>query len=400
MKRKVSGVWYVLAGLLFLNSCKTSQRTETATWLEKSVKTATHQLTRASEEYSPGMNPRSVEPDGSVRLAPANDWTTGFFPGSLWLGYEISGKKVLKQQAERFTLALDTIKDFKYTHDLGFMLFCSYGNAYRITRDKKYLPVLRNGAANLYSRYNEKVGSIRSWDFGEWQYPVIIDNMMNLELLYWASDKFKKPVYARAAESHAMNSLRDHYREDHSSYHVVSYDTLSGKPVIKETHQGYGDETAWARGQAWGLYGFSMSYKNTGEKKFIEQAEHIARFIMNHPRLPKDKIPYWDYDAPDIPGAPRDASAAAITASALLELSTQVKDGSKYFAFAEDILKSLSSDIYLARPDSAHFFILNHSVGALPNNSEVDTPINYADYYFLEALDRYARLKNIDLKKI
>ncbi|RAV28938.1 YyaL domain-containing protein [Sinomicrobium soli] len=400
MKRKISGVLYVLAGLLFLNSCKTSHRAETATWLEKSVKTATHQLSRAAEHYTPGMNPRSVKPDGTVRLAPPDDWTTGFFPGSLWLGYEISGEKNLKRQAERFTLALDTIKNFRYTHDLGFMLFCSYGNAYRITENKEYLPVLRKGTANLYSRYNEKIGSIRSWDFGEWQYPVIIDNMMNLEMLFWGSDKFGEPKYAKAAERHAMNSLRDHYRKDYSSYHVVSYDTLSGKPVQKGTHQGYADDTAWARGQAWGLYGFSMSYKNTGEKKFVDQAEHIAHFMMNHPRLPEDKIPYWDYDAPDIPDAPRDASAAAITASALLELSTQVEDGHRYFAFAEDILKSLSSDAYLAEPDSTDFFILKHSVGALPNNSEVDTPINYADYYFLEALLRYAQLKNMDLTKI
>lgn len=399
MKGNALGMIYALGGLLLIAGCNMKQRPDDAGWLERATKTAVHQLRGAAGHYVPGMNPRSIEPDGSVRLVSAKDWTTGFFPGSLWYGYEISGDEMLKDQARRFTLALDSVKDFTHTHDLGFMLYCSYGNGYRLTGDEEYLPAMKAGAANLYGRFNKNVGAIRSWDFGSWQYPVIIDNMMNLEFLFWAAKQFDQSSYADASVSHAFRALSDHYRTDYSSYHVVSYDTLSGKPVEKGTHQGYADETAWARGQAWGLYGFSMGYRNTGEKKFLDQAEHIADFLMNHPRLPEDKVPYWDYDAPDIPRAPRDASAAAITASALLELSTQVKDGGKYADFAEEILKSLSSDAYLAEPDSEHFFILKHSVGALPNNSEVDTPINYADYYYLEALLRYARLKNIDLKK-
>ena len=369
-------------------------------WFRKTAKTAVYQLNKAAETYTPGMNPRSVNPDGTVRLAPLRDWTTGFFAGSLWYGYELSGDKKLQTEARRFTLALDSIQYIKDTHDLGFMLYCAYGNAFRITGDKIYLKPLENGAANLYARFNKKVGAIRSWDFGHWQFPVIIDNLMNLEYLYWAGKEFNKPQYAEAAKTHAITTMKNHFRKDYSSYHVISYDTLSGKVLQRETHQGLTNESAWARGQAWGLYGYTMSYKDTGDKKFIAHAEHIAAFIMNHPAMPADKIPLWDFDVHNRDRSPRDASAAAVIASALLDLSTEVKDGQKYFKYAEDILKSLSSEEYLAKPGENHFFILKHSVGALLYNSEIDTPLNYADYYFLEALKRYAEIKKIDLKTI
>lgn len=369
-------------------------------WLKKSTKTAVYQLTKAAEKYKPGMNPRSIESNGNVKLAPPRDWTTGFFPGSLWYGYELSGDKNLAVQARRFTLALDTVQYLKDTHDLGFMLYCSYGNALRLTGDKIYRKPLENGAANLYARFNKTVGAIRSWDFGHWKFPVIIDNLMNLEYLYWAGNEFHKPEWFNAAKTHAVTTMKNHFRKDYSSYHVIGYDPLTGKVLERETHQGLTNESAWARGQAWGLYGYTMSYKDTKDKRFIEQATHIAAYIMNHPAMPKDKIPLWDFDVHNSDRSPRDASAAAVIASALLDLSTQVKDGQKYFKFAEDILKTLSSDEYLAKPGENQFFILKHSVGALLYNSEIDTPLNYADYYFLEALKRYAEIKKIDLKTI
>lgn len=369
-------------------------------WLKKSTKTAVYQLTKAAQTFTPGMNPRSINNNGTVRLAPPRDWTTGFFPGTLWYGYELSGDKNLAAEARRFTLGLDTMQYIKDTHDLGFMIYCSYGNAYRLTGDQIYRKPLENGAANLYARFNKKVGAIRSWDFGHWQFPVIIDNLMNLEYLYWAGNEFKKPEWFNAAKTHAVTTMKNHFRKDYSSYHVISYDTLSGKVLQRETHQGLTHESAWARGQAWGLYGYTMSFKDTKDKKFIDQAERIANFIMNHPKMPKDKIPVWDFDVHTEERTPRDASAAAVIASALLDLSTQVKDGQKYFKFAEDILKTLSSDEYLAKPGENHFFILKHSVGAFLYNSEIDTPLNYADYYFMEALKRYAEIKKIDLKTL
>ncbi|MCH5719310.1 glycoside hydrolase family protein [Niabella hibiscisoli] len=321
------------------------------------------------------------------------------FPGSLWSGYELTGDKKLAEEARRFTLALDSVRHITDTHDLGFMLYCSYGNAWRITGDPVYLPALADGAKNLMARFDPKVGVIRSWDFGKWHYPVIIDNMMNLEYLYWGAKQFSKPGYAQVASTHAHTTIKNHFRKDFSSYHVMDYDPKTGKVLAKRTHQGLTDESAWARGQAWGLYGYTMCYGNSKDKKFLAQAENIARFIMTHPRMPKDKIPVWDFDvhnAMDVAErAPRDASAAAVIASALLELSQYVPDGRKYYNYAEDILKSLSSDTYLAKPGDNQFFILKHSVGAFLYNSEIDTPLDYADYYYLEALKRYAMLKKI-----
>ncbi|MNI39675.1 Unsaturated chondroitin disaccharide hydrolase [compost metagenome] len=279
------------------------------------------------------------------------------------------------------------------------MLYCSYGNAFRLTGDKTYLPALADGAKHLAARFNPKVGVIRSWDFAWWHYPVIIDNMMNLEYLYWGAKTFNMPNYATIANTHATTTMKNHYRKDFSSYHVVDYDAATGKILKKATHQGLTDESAWARGQAWGLYGYTMCYKNSKNPAFLTQAENIAKFIMNHPSLQKDKIPAWDLDvhnADDLDtdgAAPRDASAAAVIASALLDLSTQVKDGQKYFNYAEDILKTLSSDAYLAKPGENQYFILKHSVGAFLYNSEIDTPLDYADYYYLEALNRYKKIK-------
>ncbi|NQX38306.1 Glycosyl Hydrolase Family 88 [Pedobacter steynii] len=401
MKKALS---ILLASALALNAYSSTRQQDVPQWLKKTTDVISYQLKKASNTYKPGKNPRSVNPDGTVRLAPYKDWTTGFFPGSLWYGYELTGEAELAADAKRFTLALDSVRYLTNTHDLGFMLYCSYGNAYRITGDKNYLPALSDGAKHLFARYNPKVGVIRSWDFAWWHYPVIIDNMMNLEYLYWAAKEFKQPAYTQAADGHAKTTMKNHFRKDHSSYHVVDYDATTGKVLRKATHQGLTDESAWARGQAWGLYGYAMCYANSKEQKFLDQAEHIAAFIMNHPKMPKDKVPVWDFDVHNAldteERAPRDASAAAVIASALLNLSTEVKDGKKYFDYAEDILESLSSDAYLAKPGENGYFILKHSVGAFLYNSEIDTPLDYADYYYLEALKRYAEIKKLDLKQL
>nr|WP_199077583.1 glycoside hydrolase family 88 protein [Pedobacter sp. ASV19] len=390
----------VLAATIALNCyAAPTQDDPPLNWFKKTTEVIAFQLNKAAQTYQPGQNPRSVNPNGTVRTAGLTDWTTGFFPGSLWYGYELTGDQHLAEEAKKFTLALDSVRNITNTHDMGFMLYCSYGNAYRITGDKTYLPVLADGAKHLYNRFNPKIGVIKSWDFSWWHYPVIIDNMMNLEYLYWGAKEFKNTNYAVAANTHATTTMKNHYRKDYSSYHVVDYDPATGKVLRKATHQGLTDESAWARGQAWGLYGYTMCYENSKDPKFLAQAEHIAAFIMNHPRTPKDKIPVWDYDVHNAldteERAPRDASAAAVIASALLDLSKQVKNGEKYVDYAEQILKSLSSDAYLAKPGENHYFLLKHSVGAFLYNSEIDTPLDYADYYYLEALKRYAEIKKI-----
>jgi rhamnogalacturonyl hydrolase YesR len=333
--------------------------------------------------------PRSVA-KGEITLVRPTDWTSGFFPGSLWYLFEATGDPKWREAAARATAGLKAMQDNRLTHDLGFMLYCSYGNGLRLTRDGAYRDVLLAGAESLGTRFNGTVGSIQSWDRKEWAFPVIIDNMMNLELLCWAARAGNRPRYRDIAVAHADTTLRNHYRPDGSSYHVVNYDPATGQAVQHITHQGAADESAWARGQMWGLYGFTLMYRETRDPRYLAQAKKIAGFVLGHPRLPADKVPYWDFDAPAIPGAPRDASAAAIMCSALFELSDYVDPATagRYAAVAEQQLRSLASPAYRAKPGGNHGFLLMHSTGNLPKNDEIDVPINYADYYFLEALLR------------
>jgi len=318
------------------------------------------------------------------------DWCSGFYAEAFWLALGVTGDIELKQLAREFTLPLEREKFNSGTHDMGFKMMCSFGQGYRLTNDPVFRDILIRSAKTLTTRFNEKVGAIRSWDHNreKWQFPVIIDNMMNLELLFWASKQTGDQLYANIAIKHAQTTQKNHYRPDNSSFHVVDYDTLTGVVNQKCTHQGYSDSSAWARGQAWGLYGFSMCYRETGIVSFRYQAEKIADFILHHPNLPTDKIPYWDFNAPATPVPPRDVSAAAITASALYELAGFVPQKKEfYIQSADQILKSLNS-FYRSNPGENKGFLLSHSTGSFPHHSEIDVPINYADYYYLEALSR------------
>jgi unsaturated chondroitin disaccharide hydrolase len=347
-------------------------------------------------------------------------WTSGFYPGTLLYLYEYTkDTSLLREALERLKL-LEKEQYNKGTHDLGFMMYCSYGNAERLAgRDllpqggtpskgsrpslmaqgslqQSYSDILLNSARSLSTRFNSKIGCIRSWDSPPWKYPVIIDNMMNLELLFWATRFSGDSSFYRIAVTHANTTMRNHYRPDYSSFHVVDYDTATGNVLAKKTAQGYSDSSAWARGQAWGLYGYTVMYRCTFDPKYLEQAEHIAQFILTNPNLPADKIPYWDFNTPEIPHAMRDASAAAIMASALIELSRYAgpEKGRGYLDVAEQIIVSLSSNNYKAVVGSNGGFLLRHSVGHLPGRSEVDVPLTYADYYFVEAMLRYKQLGN------
>ena len=337
--------------------------------------------------------PRSIKEDGSLYAVTSSDWTSGFFPGTLWYTYELTKDSRWKELAVKWSKELEKEKLNKTTHDLGFMLYCPLGNGYRLTNDPAYKEILLQGAASLSSRYHSKTKTIRSWDKPGYQFPVIIDNMMNLELLFWATQVSGDSSYYRIAVSHADQTLKHHFRADNSSYHVVDYDTLSGQPARKITHQGYSDASAWARGQAWGLYGYTVAYRFTRAKRYLKMAEKIASFYLNHPGLPADKVPYWDFNAPVTKETPRDASAAAVVSAALLELADYSDVYQKrYREAAGMMLKSLSSPAYLAELGTNQNFILKHSTGHFPHKSEIDVPINYADYYFLEALLRYKRI--------
>lgn len=350
------------------------------------------QLKGLVEATPSDMVPRSYpDEDGGYWMVGINDWTCGFPAGSYWQMYEMTGDEYWKDAAVENTVKLDGVQHRTNTHDLGFMVFCSFGNAYRLTGNEEYKEVVIQASESLITRFNPTVGCIKSWDHGDWEFPVIVDNMMNLEMLFWASEVTGDPKYRDVAVSHADVTLENHFRDDMSSYHVVSYDTLTGEPVEKHTHQGLNHESAWGRGQAWGFYGYTMTYRETGDEKYLVAAEEIGDFILDN--LPADMVSYWDFNDPDIPDTHRDASAAAITASAMLELSTLSEKGEKYLDAGNKITESLTSEEYRANDGTNGGFLLKHSVGHKPKNSEVDVAINYADYYYLEALKRQQHLK-------
>lgn len=329
----------------------------------------------------------SADKLGKLRTCDVYDWTSGFFPGSLWLAYELTGDERLLADAVDYTNKMLPATFYTGTHDLGFMVGCSYGNALRLCPNDSLKTVIIRTADNLASRFNPEIGAIRSWDFGPWNFPVIIDNMMNLELLFQASKLTGDNKYKDIAIRHADKTMACHFRPDMTSYHVVSYNP-DGSIETRQTFQGRSDESAWARGQAWGVYGYTVCYRETGNKKYLEFAQKIADMIISRVET-EDHIPLWDYDAPNLPTTPRDASAAAVTSSALFELCGYLPDSQKYFDYAESILRSLSSPEYLAEPGTNCGFILKHSTGSLAHGSEIDVPLNYADYYYLESIKRY-----------
>ncbi|TCC95868.1 glycoside hydrolase family 88 protein [Pedobacter hiemivivus] len=336
------------------------------------------------------VSPRTVE-KGKLVMVKSSDWTSGFFAGELWYLYEYTKDPKWMDLAKLYT---EKIKKEQFnigTHDLGFMMYCSFGNGYRLTGDTAYRSVIIQSAKSLSKRFNPVAGVIKSWDHqkAKWKYPVIIDNMMNLELLFEATKLTGDSTFYKIAVSHADQTLRNHFRPDYSSWHVLDYDTSTGKVTQKLTAQGYSNESAWARGQAWALYGFIMCYRETHNETYLNQAKGIAKFILNNKTTPADGIPYWDDHDPKIPNTSKDASAAAITAAALYELDAYVPNGG-YKKSADHLLYSLNK-FYTSKVGSNKGFILEHSTGHRPANSEIDVPINYADYYYLESL---LRLKN------
>lgn len=391
-----------MAGLLLgltIFSCKEPQtlvtskaESRSALDVEAMMNDAVTQYQSLARALPPGKFPKTWFPQTKTyEFSGSQWWCSGFYPGTLLYLYQATGDKSLLMEAQRVLGMLEKEKDNKGTHDLGFMMFCSFGNALKIAPQKEYKDILVTSARSLSSRFNPRVGCIRSWDSKEGDFLVIIDNMMNLELLFWATRETGDSSFYKIAVTHANTTLKNHFRPDHSSYHVLNYDPESGAVKEKRTAQGYSNESAWARGQAWGLYGYVVMYRETKEAKYLEQANAIAGFLLNHPRLPADKIPYWDFDAPGIPSALRDASAGAIMSSALFELSAYVdkKQGSLYRETATRMLETLSGSAYRAGAGENGGFLIKHGVGHKPAGTEVDVPLTYGDYYFIESLLRY-----------
>jgi rhamnogalacturonyl hydrolase YesR len=395
--------------IVLIFSCSTAKRGQSnagkkddLTRIDENFKDGVAQYKVLMKSVPPEKFPRTYLADSNKLITSGSGWwCSGFYPGTLLYLYEATGDKEMLSEAERIMKPLAKEQYTTTTHDLGFMMYCSFGNAYRLNQKEEYKQILINSAKSLSTRFNPTVGAIRSWDWSKPEdFMVIIDNMMNLELLFWATKATGDSSFYKIAVSHANTTMKHHFREDYSSYHLITYNTSTGKVKEKKTVQGAGDETAWARGQGWALYGYTVMYRETKDKKYLDQAKNIANFIIKHPNLPKDKIPYWDFNAPDIPNTFRDASAAALIASALIELKQYVdkKDGKNYISISETILKNLSDKKYKASIGTNGGFILKHSVGHLPAKSEIDVPLTYADYYFIEALQRYKSLMKLSSK--
>ena len=345
------------------------------------------------------MMPRNIMDSLSTwhcREVSEKEWCGGFWPGVLWYDYEHTQNVKIMEEAEKYTSSLKFLSEIPaYDHDLGFLVFCSYGNGYRLTNNPEYKDVIIATADTLATLYNPHVGALLSWprhvsDYGG--HNVIMDNMINLEMLFWAAKNGGNPVLYDIAVSHADKTMENHFRPDYTSYHVAVYDTLSGKLLKNCTHQGYADHSMWARGQSWAIYGYTVVYRETKDVKYLDFAQKVTDAYLKD--LPEDYIPYWDFNDPAIPNAPRDASAACVVASALLELHTYLPEekGRVYKEAAIRMLESLSSENYQSGVSKPSFLL--HSTGHKPAGSEINASIIYADYYYIEALLRLKKLQS------
>lgn len=381
----------IAAITLMFSSCKTEEDV-LAKKIDDTLLVASKQYEHLMQILPEGRYPKTYHAkQDKLETSRSGWWCSGFYPGSLIYLNENAENPVFQKEIERVLADLEQEQYNTTTHDLGFMMYCSFGNAERLNPSKENKEILMNSAKSLASRFNDTVGCIKSWDSSNDDYLVIIDNMMNLELLFWASKHSNDPKYYDIAVTHADSTMKHHFRKDGSSYHVLNYNKNDGSVKQKRTAQGYSDESAWARGQAWGLYGYTVMYRETKDQKYLDQANKIAGFVLNHPNMPKDMVPYWDFNAPNIPDALRDSSAGAIMASALLELKHYVDSdlANTYNTAAKTMISTLTSEEYIAKNGTNGGFLLKHGVGHIPEKSEIDVPLTYGDYYLIEAMLRY-----------
>ena len=401
---------YFVIIFLYTFVCSCSQTKEAKQdFISENIEFACNQIGGAIdviEKSGKVLNPVKLNTDGTVHYCDYTDWRSGFFPGSIWYLYELSGDSDLLHIAKKYTGAIKEAKNLTWHHDIGFIVGCSFGNGLRLTSNQDYKEVMIQAARSLSTRFRETPGVIQSWNVDRgwqsergWECPVIIDNMMNLELLFEATKLTGDSSFYNMAVAHANRTLVEHFRPDGSCYHVVDYSLSDGSVRHRHTAQGYSHESAWSRGQAWAIYGFTICYRETKDRRYLEQALKTLRFMKYHPNMPADKIPYWDMDAPNIPDEPRDVSTASCIASALYELSTMdILNAGLYVEYADSLMNSLASPAYRSPLGGNGNFLLMHSVGSIPHKSEIDVPLNYADYYFLEALKRKRDIKALDSK--
>lgn len=388
----------LLRSYIFIIFILTADFTTGQDYTQKAINHAKKQIYLEIEKIETNgtiLNPVTIN-NNKTYYCDYTDWRSGFFPGSIWYLYELTKDKTLLPLAHKYTEALYAARKLTWHHDIGFIINCSYGNGLRLTQKESYKRVIIEAAKSLCTRFREKAGIIQSWDVTNgwqsqkgWECPVIIDNMMNLELLFEATKLSGDSTFYKIAISHADKTLKEHFRANGSCYHVIDYNIKNGEVRNKHTAQGYSHESAWSRGQAWAIYGYSMCYRYTKDIKYLNQSIKTFNFMKTHPNMPIDLIPYWDMDSPKIPNDYKDVSSAAIIASALYEISTfNIPEAKSYKRYADKIIKHLASVQYTATLGRNGNFILMHSVGSIPHNSEIDVPLNYADYYYLEALKR------------
>lgn len=402
MKLKNAILWG-WAVLLAATSCSTPEKK--TSWTDQVIEHARAQIgleIDTIEASGKCLNPVTLNTKGEVYYCGYADWRSGFFPGSIWYLYELTGDPALLPLAHKYTEAISEAQNLTWHHDIGFIINCSFGNGLRLTQKSEYKDIMIQAAKSLCTRFREKPQVIQSWDVKGnswqsqrgWECPVIIDNMMNLELLFEATKQSGDSTFYKVAVAHADRTLQEQFRADGSCYHVIDYSIEDGTVRHRQTAQGYADESAWSRGQAWAIYGYTVCYRQTHDRKYLDQALKTFEFMKNHKNMPADFVPYWDMDAPNIPNEPRDASSAAVMASALYEISTcPVEHPQGYKEYADKIMQSLATADYTAALGENGRFLLMHSVGSIPHNSEIDVPLNYADYYFLEALQRKIKLE-------
>jgi hypothetical protein len=395
-------LFIALTAIILITQSFKTKRNNSSDFICENVKFAVGQYglqTAIIEKSGMILNPRTYI-DGEIKYVSPHSWTSGFFPGSMWYLYELTGDEKWEKLGRKYTEALDSVKYLTSHHDVGFMIGSSFGNGLRLAGIESYKEVIVKAAQSLSTRFRPVAGIIQSWDVTNgwqaergWECPVIIDNLMNLELLFDATRFSGDSLFYNIAISHADKTMENHFRPDYSTWHVVDYSLKDGSLRNKHTAQGFAHHSTWARGQSWAIYGYVVCYRETGNSKYLTQAEKAFNAVARHINMPKDGIPYWDYEAPNIPNALRDASSAAIMASALYELSSY-SESEYYKGWADKILESLASPAYRATVGENGYFLLKHSVGSIPHSAEIDVPLSYADYYFLEALKRKRDLED------
>ncbi len=344
--------------------------------------------------YNASLHPGHTDRNTGLwdtRFLKRSEWTSGFFAGTLWYMYQLTGETQWKDYAKEWTEDLESTANLNIDHDTGFRISSSFGNAYQLIQGQYYQRIMLRAANTLAQRYDPKIGAIKSWDWIG-NFPVIIDNLMNLELLFWNAENSGNSEWYNIALSHAETSLKHHMRPDGTSYHIVDFDD-SGNVNWKGTRQGYGHNSVWARGQAWAIYGFTMIYRYTGKEKFLDAAIRAADYFIDN--LPDDFVPIYDFLEPVTTVQSKDASASAIAASALFEIY-EFTNNARYFNSAVNILNSLSSE---------QFMSVNSDISSILKQSTLhrghgNVGTSYADYYFLEAIIRYRKIKQAEFPRI